>query len=81
MPQDPTATDDGDSTEAEEELPKDGDGDSATAKRKDVVAKLSHMTDKGKDGTRAKVRHAWDKLGQAKEDVSCQAGRSCLGAY
>lgn len=43
-------------------------------KRKDVVSKLSHVTHVGKEGTRAKARNAWDKLGKAKEEVSCFIG-------
>ena len=46
---------------------EDGEG---ADKRKDVVSKLSHATYMGKEGTRAKARSAWDKLGKAKEDVS-----------
>lgn len=46
------------------------DGD-AKDSRQDVISKLSHVTEMGKDGTRAKARHAWDRLGKAKEDVGC----------
>jgi hypothetical protein len=45
------------------------DDGSAKDKRKDIVGKLSSAGAKGKDGTRAKARKAWDKLGRAKEEV------------
>ena len=77
QPTDATSKDHGHDKALEED--DDGNDDQyeegeATDKRKDVVSKLSHVTHLGKEGTRAKARNAWDKLGKAKEDVSLGSG-------
>ena len=37
---------------------------------KQAAHKLSKVSGKAKNGTRAKVRRAWDKLGRTKEEVN-----------
>lgn len=54
----------------------DDDGDiedqdrEARDRRLDIISDLSHVTEKGKETSRAKVRKAWEKIGRTKEDVS-----------
>lgn len=52
------------------------DDGSAKGKREEIVGKLSSAGAKGKDGTRAKARKAWDKLGRVKEEVSNNLGQN-----
>ena len=59
----------------EESDDDDSDEGSAKGKREEIVGKLSSAGAKGKDGTRAKARKAWDKLGRVKEEVSNNLGR------
>lgn len=63
---------------AEDSDDEDSEDGSAKGKREEIVGKLSSAGAKGKDGTRAKARKAWDKLGRVKEEVSNNLGRDWL---
>lgn len=70
-------------SQVEDREDDDGKDDSvdakATRRREDLVADLSHVAQKGKETSRAKMRKAWDRLGKTKEDVSSVAHLSLAG--
>lgn len=59
------------STKPDESVSEDSDGDSGESSMKSKVGgRTKKITANVKNGTRAKLRRAWDRLGRVKEEVS-----------